>query len=397
MLIICPECNLQVSDKAFSCPHCGYPFKQNINPSVRRSTKKKRLPNGFGQITELKQNLRKPFRAMVTTGFTNEGKPIQKLLEPQAYFETYNDAYMALLEYNKNPFEFGKNITIEELFWKWNDIYSKNVQENSRAYIIPAWNRCKPIWMIRIKNLRKIHIKRLLEDTEGTQANINQMKRLLNCLLDFAVEAELIERNFLQDINTNNIISKKNPGTVLQHNTFSIDEISTLWANKDEYLYAKYILLQCYMGWRPGEMLTLLKKNVNINEWSITGGLKTKNGKNRKVPVHSAIKDIVKELYYANNCEYLITMDGPKGPKNISMQTYWDNFVKLMAKLNMNIEHKPHDPRVTFVTLCKKYKVDEYAIKYMVGHSIKDLTEETYTRREFSWLQDEIEKIKLAV
>lgn len=30
-LIICPECNKQVSDKAQSCIHCGYPLQKQIN------------------------------------------------------------------------------------------------------------------------------------------------------------------------------------------------------------------------------------------------------------------------------------------------------------------------------------------------------------------------------
>ena len=108
MLIKCPECELQVSDKAISCPHCGYPMtpeeKQKRRP---RQNRRKRLPNGFGQITEIKgKGLRKPFRAMVTVRKTKEGKPIAKLLKPESYFETYNDAYAALVEYNRNPYDF---------------------------------------------------------------------------------------------------------------------------------------------------------------------------------------------------------------------------------------------------------------------------------------------------
>ena len=33
-------------------------------------------------------------------------------------------------------------------------------------------------------------------------------------------------------------------------------------------------------------------------------------------------------------------------------------------------------------------------IKYIVGHSIQDLTERVYTEREISWLKEEIEKIR---
>ena len=36
----------------------------------------------------------------------------------------------------------------------------------------------------------------------------------------------------------------------------------------------------------------------------------------------------------------------------------------------------------------------DYAIKYMVGHKISGITEKVYTRREFAWLREEIEKIK---
>ena len=46
------------------------------------------------------------------------------------------------------------------------------------------------------------------------------------------------------------------------------------------------------------------------------------------------------------------------------------------------------------MTKAKEYNVDEYAIKYIVGHKIMDITEKVYTSRETSWLRKEIEKIK---
>ena len=59
----------------------------------------------------------------------------------------------------------------------------------------------------------------------------------------------------------------------------------------------------------------------------------------------------------------------------------------------VNPEHRPHDGRTHFVTTAKRYDVDEYAIKYMVGHKISDITEKIYTKRKFDWLKQEIEKI----
>ena len=62
--------------------------------------------------------------------------------------------------------------------------------------------------------------------------------------------------------------------------------------------------------------------------------------------------------------------------------------------MELNPLHRPHDPRITFVTAAKKAKVDEYALKAMVGHKIQDITESTYTLRDLEWLRADIEKIK---
>ena len=117
-LIKCPECDLQVSDKAITCPHCGYPLDTKvIKQQQRKTNKRKRLPNGFGTISELKnQNLRKPFRALVCVGKNFYGKPIYKSLKPETYFKTYNDAYAALLEYHKNPYDLDSDLTVEQLY-----------------------------------------------------------------------------------------------------------------------------------------------------------------------------------------------------------------------------------------------------------------------------------------
>lgn len=40
------------------------------------------------------------------------------------------------------------------------------------------------------------------------------------------------------------------------------------------------------------------------------------------------------------------------------------------------------------------FTYDKYAVKYMVGHSITDITEKVYTKREADWLKTEMQKIK---
>lgn len=79
---------------------------------------------------------------------------------------------------------------------------------------------------------------------------------------------------------------------------------------------------------------------------------------------------------------------------SVNVAEYQKAFERIRDELKLNPNHRPHDGRTHFVTMAKRYGVDKYAIKYMVGHKISDITETVYTRREFNWLWEEIEKIK---
>ncbi len=67
---------------------------------------------------------------MVTVRKTPEGKPIVNPLKPKAYFKTYMDAYEALVEYNKNPYDLDTaSMTMAELYEKWSEEYFKTVKK----------------------------------------------------------------------------------------------------------------------------------------------------------------------------------------------------------------------------------------------------------------------------
>ena len=63
-----------------------------------------------------------------------------------------------------------------------------------------------------------------------------------------------------------------------------------------------------------------------------------------------------------------------------------------MKALDMN--HTPHETRHAFITRTKDYNINEYALKKIVGHEVRDITEKIYTHRTIDTLLDEINKIK---
>lgn len=410
MLTQCPECELPVSDKANACPHCGYPLKPSEKQKrPRKSNKRRRLPNGFGQISEIKnRNLRNPFRAMVTIGKTPEGKPICKPLKPESYFATYNDAYAALVEYNKNPYDLEPSITMQELYDKWLPEYEKTVKSTKSA--TSAWAYCSGVYKMRVMDIRARHVKGCMEEgvaiirgkEQHPSATMkNQIKSLFNMMLDYALEYELVDRNYSRTFNLTEETVKEIQSVKKEHIAFTDEEMDLLWANVSSKQGIDIMLIQCYSGWRPQELGLLELKDVDLENWTFRGGMKTDAGENRVVPIHSRIQDLVLRKYQeaeALGSPYLLNWTDPnnRNKKNLKLTyaRYQKALERIRDELKLNPNHRPHDGRTHFVTMAKRYGVDEYAIKYMVGHKISDITEKVYTRREFAWLREEIEKIK---
>ena len=411
-LITCPECTLPVSDKALSCPHCGYPLAATAKKKPSVSRKRKRLPNGFGSITERKDKyLRNPFWTRVCVGKTEEGRPILKSLKPQAFFKTYNEAYAALFEYNKNPYDLDDDILLKELYEKWSGQYFENLKSDSSARTITAaWAYCSALYDIRVKDIRPRHIKWVMENGEvtiqrgkkkgekqkasaGTKARI---KSMFNLLLDYAQENEYVTTNYARLFEVSkDIIIEKSKAT-RSHMVFQDAEMEALWKGAGTIKYADLVLIQCYSGLRPQELGLITLDNVHLDENYIVGGMKTAAGTSRIIPIHPKIKSFVeKYLDEARELksDYLINASDSINGLKMTYDKYAHRFDAVIEVLHLNSEHRPHDPRTTFVTMAKKSGVDEYVLKMVIGHQITDVTEKYYTKRNIEWLFEEIKKI----
>lgn len=414
MLIKCPECELQVSDKALSCPHCGMPLQKDISKKRRPTKGRMKLPNGFGSITEIKNKpLRKPFRVRVCVGKTQEGQPVLKALKPESMFKTYNEAYAALMEYNKNPYDLDLDMTVQQLYEKWTDEYFAQIKEASVRTITSAWAYCSSIYSMRVKDVRPRHIKGCIEDgfrveNRGKKKGEKifpsadaktRMKSMFNLMFDYALEHDIVSTNYARAFELSKDILVEKEKNIQPHIIFPENEIDILWDNVGEIQYVDWVLIQCYMGWRPQELATLRLDEINLDEWYMIAGMKTEAGKQRIVPIHSKIKDLVMENYKQAvelGSEFLFNDKGQthSGSYKVTYDKYRVRFNKVISQLGLDPEHRPHDPRVTFVTRCKKAGVDEYALKAMVGHKIQDITESTYTIRDVEWLREDLEKMQ---
>ena len=373
-----------------------------------------RLPNKYGSVSKLSGKRRKPYMARVTVGWElNEetGKAKQKRITIGTY-KTKAEAIRALSEYTANPYDISTDkTTMNDMFERYISSTSKNVADATADGYRTTWEYCHSIYDMRVKDVRARHLKGMIENasvlrqkgrnagvvTKASDGTKIKIKILMNHLFDFAVEYELADRNYARTFSLPKEVKERVDEKHRDHIAFTDSEMATLWANVDTCKHVDWILIQCYMGWRPGEFAGLNLSDVDLEHKCITAGLKTASGKFRTVPIHSRIFGLVERTYRyaeANGSDhFLIDLDSRMRNPEITYSKYFDRFNNVLAALGLNTDHTPHDPRKTFSTMAKKAQVDEYVVKRLMGHKINDVTERVYTDRDLEWLRSELEKI----
>lgn len=374
-----------------------------------------KLPNGYGSVTKLSGNRRKPYVARVTTGWEyNEETDTFKQLRPSlGTFSKRTEALHALDEYHQDPYDIKKwCTTLDQLYCSWSQKYfDKLKSDSSIRTVASAWKYCKPLYSMRVKDLRAHHIKDLMDhayvisergSTKGQRIEASpntkaRIKSLFNLMLDYALEYEVVRTNYARTFDISDDILEEKETLKRSHIIFPPEEREVLWDNLGKIRFIDWILIQMYMGWRPQELVLISLKEVNLDDWYIQSGMKTDAGKQRVVPIHSRIQELVRKNYdeaVSLGSDFLFNDPQSRNGMKMTYDKYAYRFNEVIINvLKMNPDHRPHDPRNTFITMAKRAEVDEYAIKLMVGHKIQDITEGTYTKRDIEWMREDLEKI----
>lgn len=396
-LIICPECTHDVSDKAVSCPHCGYPVNTPCSTKPRiRNGKPTKLPNGFGTIYKMPGRRSKPYRAVKTDKWildtvTGRSKQIRFTI---GYYATREEAMIGLADYNESPYDIkADSITFAEVYDKWSEQYFPTLSNPSSVRTVTAaYAYCNGLYDMRMKDIRVSHLEGTILNADVGSSTKSRIKSLFNMMYKYALAHDICDKDYASVMFANGSPIKNE--RTKEPVPFSIDEINQLWNNIDKVLFADMILVGIYSGWRPQELSILKIKDIDLESKTMTGGLKTEAGKNRIVPIYSKIMPLIEKRMQeatALRSDYLFNDTNGQQGTYMTYDKYRKRFEKVMKATGMN--HRPHETRHTFITLAKECDMNEYILKLIVGHAINDITEKTYTHRTIEQLKTEIEKI----
>ena len=108
-------------------------------------------------------------------------------------------------------------------------------------------------------------------------------------MYDYALVYDMVEKNYARAFSLPKDVVKAKNQNIKDHIAFTDEEIQILWQNIN-VPYVDLILIQCYSGWRPNELL-----NMTIDGDFMCGGSKTDSGRNRRVPIHHKIKPLIEK------------------------------------------------------------------------------------------------------
>lgn len=350
-----------------------------------------RMGNGNGSVYKLKGKRRKQWRAIVTIGFVhdeNKGRYIQKR-RIIGDFLTQKEALLALTEFKKNPYDIDtKRITFAEVYEQWSEVHFETIVPSATRTWKSAYSYFKPLYNMRFVDIRPSHIEGCIREASVGTSTKQRMKSLCNMLFKYAIKNEIATVNYAAMCDS---IKRGKP--TIARIPYTDEEEQLLWDNI-AFPFIDMVLVGIYSGWRPQELAILKLCDIDLENHTYTGGLKTNAGRNRTIPIHSKVYGIVCENYKKAmelNSEYLFNDKNGQQGTHMTYDKYRGRFNKINMKLHFS--HRPHDTRHTFITKAKSAGVDEYVLKAIVGHEITDVTEKVYTHRTIEQFRTEIEKI----
>lgn len=349
--MICRSCGAGIPEASRYCNFCG----ADQSPQQTRSPKKR----GNGQGTVYRRNGK--WVAEVTLGYaiTEDGK-IKRKSRRKCGFERKKDA-IAYLEQLRTA-----KPSVAETF---SDLYaefeSRGLQKLSKtkaqAYQI-AWRKIQTsIARIKITEATVPQLQQITDECGNSYYTKRDIKNLLSHLYKLAVRDEKASSNKAQYIDLPPLVAA-------ERTTFTEPEIQALWADADQYV-VQHILVMIYTGMRPAELLSVQLQNIHLDEHYMTGGVKTRKSKARKIIIPRKLSEIIRRLAEAAEGDSL---------SNYRKHAFYDAWNSYRAAAGLRPELTPYCCRHTYITRLTALKVSPAMLQELAGHEDYETTL-TYT------------------
>ena len=293
---------------------------------------------------------------------------------PNTLLADYSQAFRADEQTEVAASPTFKDIFAEYYHDKFKAEYGHPGKKRSLEYSISAaYTNCGALHDREFSSLVTNDLQKVVDDCPLKHASVELILTLFRQMYRYALKNNLADKDYSSFVE----MSREDDD---EHGVpFTESELRVLWENADNEV-VEFLLIMCYSGYRISAYKSI---EVNLKKKYFKGGVKTQAGRNRIVPIHSAIYGLVKRR---------IRRDG--SIKITSANLFRKSMYEELNRLGIP-KHTPHDCRHTFSMLCEKYGVNENDRKRLLGHAFDDITNRVYGHRDLEDIRKEIEKIQI--
>lgn len=348
----------------------------------RQKNKAMRRANGTGAVYNLGKRRRKPWLAM--TSKMVDGKQEKTII---GYFETKTEAEDALAINKITPASKKANYTLKQLYDEWSELkYSQDIAKSTIDNYKAGWKYLALLEKEKFSEIRAGDYQNIIDDAGKTKSRstLEKIKTVVVMLSDYGLQNDIINKNY-----GSFIILPKSERTGKK--SFTTEELSLIEeAAKSGLPFADCVLMMCYTGFRITEFLSLKSKDYNRDYNTLQGGIKTRAGENRIVPVHAKIKPYLEKWIEKEGNTIICKEDGSKYRSDYFRENC---FKPCLEQIQDVRKLSPHECRHTFASLLHAANVSKSTLMELMGHDDPDVAEKTYIHVDIKQLQDAIAKL----
>ncbi|MCD8382271.1 MAG: tyrosine-type recombinase/integrase [Clostridiales bacterium] len=357
----CKKCHADLPENAVYCLRCGAKQGTGQRPKSRG--------NGQGTVYQLPN---KTWIARRVVGYTIDaaGQKHKKTVS-KAGFKTKREAMAYLPQLLLQP-QRKKAVTFRAVYDAWEPTHraGKSTMDCYHA----AMNYFRPVWWYNLADIDIDDLQACMDECPKGKRTRQNMKALCGLLYKYAIPRNLAALNMGQYL----IVGE---GETAERDALPMEAVELLRTLIGSVPYADYIVAQCYLGFRPSELLALDARDYDPVRCVFIGGAKTEAGRNRTVPVSPKIQPIIDRLTKDRiSGPVFCAEDG--GPMQIHQ--YRAAFYRALEAAGIDNpvtvkdgmkrrKYTPHSCRHTFATLMKAVDAPDKDKLRLIGHTSPEM------------------------
>lgn len=359
----CKKCRANLQDGAIYCSMCG------AKQITTQRTKSR--GNGQGSVYQLPNKTWIAIR--VLRYYTDKDGKSHKHTVSKSGFKTKRDAVNYLPKLVEQPRK-AASYTFKAVYDAWYPTHRAG--ESTMGCYRAAWNYFHPLHGVKIAEIDIDDLQECLDECPKGKRTRQNMKALCGLLYKYTIPRPQYQTSI--NLGEYLVVSGENSDAKA---ALPMEAVGKLMAHQNDIPFAAHIVCQCYLGFRPSELLDLDAIDYDRKNKAFTGGAKTEAGRDRVVTVSPKIQPIIDKLL----CDRI---SGPvfansKGQR-LDIKAYRSGFYAALDAIGLDNpvtetngikRHKytPHSCRHTFATMLKSVTAPDQDKLRLIGHTSAEM------------------------